>query len=137
VLLDVSAAHKIAVSWPTPIVYSGFEIGAAITYPAASIERDFAYVEHHPLAEAYFLYNPPPHSRPTWDLTSVLYAVRSNRDYFGRSPRGRVQVAADGETLFEPDDEGSHRYLTLTPEQIVRVREALVQLASQPPQVGR
>ena len=33
------------------------------------------------------------------------------------------------------DPKGLHRFLTVTPEQIIRVREALVQLTSQPPDV--
>ena len=57
-------------------------------YPAVSIERDFGYVPHHPAAEAYCLYNPPPHERPTWDLTSALYAVRPDRGYFDLSEPG-------------------------------------------------
>ena len=64
------------------MVYSGFEIGIALPYPAMSIERDYGYVPHHPLAEAYIRRNPPPHNRPTWDLTSVLYAVLPDRGYF-------------------------------------------------------
>jgi hypothetical protein len=52
-------------------VASGFEIGLAIEYPATSIERDYAYVAHHPLAEAYALYNTMPYDRPTWDLTPL------------------------------------------------------------------
>ena len=76
---------------------------------------------------------PPPHNRPSWDLTSVLYAVRPNDGYFDLSPPGRVHVASDGATSFEPEDEGPHRYLILPREQQIRVREALVQLASQPP----
>lgn len=130
---DIPAAQALAERWPTPIVYSGFEIGLAIPYPAVSIERDYLYVEHHPLAEAYYLYNPPPHNRPTWDLTSVLYAVRPDRDYFNLSPSGRVTVDEKGVTSFEPMKDGPHRYLIATSEQKVRVTEALVQLSSQPP----
>ena len=54
--------------------------------PPSSIERDYGYVAHHPLAEAYIRYIPPPHNRPTWDLTSVLYAVLGDRGYFDVSP---------------------------------------------------
>ncbi len=136
VIKDIPAAKKVASSWPTPIVWSGYEIGIAVPYPAVSIERDYGYVPHHPLAEAYRLYSPPPHNRPTWDLTSVLYAVRPDRGYFGLSEPGRVTVLDDGETRFEAAADGPHRYLTVGPEQIVRVTEALVHLASQPPGVG-
>jgi hypothetical protein len=133
VVQDLPAAKKLGRDWPTPVVWSGFEIGIAVPYPAVSIERDFGYVPHHPAAEAYRLYNPPPHERPTWDLTSVLYAVRPDRDYFGLSPSGWVTVEEDGFTRFVPAPEGRDRYLLLNEAQVVRVKEALVQLASQPP----
>ena len=115
------------------MVYSGFEIGIALPYPAVSIERDYAYVPHHPVAEAYIRRNPPPHNRPTWDLTSVLYAVLPDRGYFAVSPPGTVTVEADGFTVFREDSHGRHRYLILKPDQRPRVLEALVQLSSQPP----
>jgi len=133
VVQDLPAARKLVPAWPTPVVWSGFEIGIAVPYPAVSIERDFAYVPHHPAAEAYCLYNPPPHERPTWDLTSVLYAVRPDRGYFGLSEPGGVTVEADGFTRFTPAPNGRDRYLLLTDAQIIRVKEALLQLASQPP----
>jgi len=135
---DLPAARKLADKWPTPIVWSGFEIGIAVPYPAISIERDFAYVAHHPAAEAYCLYNPPPHERPTWDLTSVLYGVLADRDYFSVSERGNVSVEPDGFTRFTPASGGRDRFLILNQPQAERVKEALVQLASQPPKgVGK
>lgn len=130
---DLSASKKLAPNWPTPIVWSGFEIGIAVPFPAISIERDFSYVAHHPAAEAYCLYEPPPHERPTWDLTSALYAVLGDRKYFGLSEPGEVTVEPDGFTQFAPKAGGRDRYLTLDEKQIVRLKEALVQLASQPP----
>jgi hypothetical protein len=129
----LAASKKLARDWPTPVVWSGFEIGIALTYPAVSIERDFRYVPHHPAAEAYCLYDPPPHERPTWDLTSALYAVRPDRGYFGLSAPGQVTVEENGFTRFTPKAEGRDRFLTLTEAQIARVKEALVELASQPP----
>lgn len=133
VVQDLRASKRLATGWPTPVVWSGFEIGIAVPYPAVSIERDFSYVAHHPAAEAYCLYDPPPHERPTWDLTSVLYAVRPDRGYFGLSAPGQVTVEEDGFTHFTPAPEGRDRYLILNEAQVVRVKEALVQLASQPP----
>jgi len=66
----------------------------------------------------------------------VLHALRPDRDYFGLSQPGRVVVLDDGETRFEPAADGPHRYLTLTPEQVIRTTETLVQLSSQPPGPG-
>ena len=133
VVKDIPAAQKLAEQWPTPVVYSGFEIGYAIRYPAASIERDYGYVAHHPLAEAYQLYLPTPHERPTWDLTSVLWAVRPARGYFDLSEPGRAHVEEEGRTVFEKAPNGPHRYLIADEVQVARVREALALLSSQPP----
>ncbi|WLD11958.1 nucleoside hydrolase [Planctellipticum variicoloris] len=134
VIKDIPAAQKLAQEWPTPIIWSGFEIGIAAPYPAVSIERDFGYVTHHPLSESYQLYLPTPHERPTWDLTSVLYAVLPDRGFFGTSPAGRTKVEADGFTRFTPDGKGPHRFLTMNAIQEARVREAFQQLCSEPPQ---
>jgi purine nucleosidase len=137
VIKNIPAAQKVAREWPTPVVWSGFEIGIALPYPAVSIERDFACAPHHPVPEAYYLFKPPPHERPSWDLTSVLYAVRPERGYFNLSPPGAVTVEDDGFTRFTPGPAGRDRFLILDPAQAPRVKEALVQLASQPPAGAR
>ncbi len=134
VVRDIPSCQKLAEHWPTPVVWSGFEIGIALPYPAVSIERDYGYVAHHPLADAYIHYIPPPHNRPTWDLTAVLYAVLGDRGYFDVPARGRVTIKNDGSCRFEESAQDHHAYLVLRPEQKPRVLEALVQLSSQPPQ---
>ena len=135
VKLDVPAAQKLAKEWPTPLVWSGFEIGVAAAFPHVVIEQDLNYLTHHPLKEAYVLYNPPPHDRPTWDPTSVLYAVYPDRGYFDLSPAGNVVVDDDAGTVFRPtkDGKGRHRFLVMSAEQTERVREAIVQLCVEPP----
>lgn len=133
VIKDIPSAQLLAEQWPTAIVWSGFEIGITATYPAASIERDYQYTAHHPLKEAYYLYIPPPHDRPTWDLTAVLYAVCADRDYFALSAPGQVEVQEDGFTRFTPKQNGRDRFLILDEVRTARLREALVQLSSQPP----
>jgi inosine-uridine nucleoside N-ribohydrolase len=133
VFVDVPSARSVYANWPTRIVASGYEIGRAIKYPAVSIERDFDYVDAHPLSHSYRLYREFPYDRETWDLTSVLYAVRPDRGYFGLSAPGTITVDAESVTQFEPNASANHHYLTTTAEQRTRVLEALVQLASQPP----
>lgn len=133
VVTDLPSARKVFAEWPAPIVASGFEIGIAIQFPAVAVERDFRYVTHHPLREAYELYGEMPYDRPAWDLTSVLYAVRPDRGYFGLSEPGTIQVDEEGVTRFVPSPGGKHRHLTVDDHQVTRAREALVQLASQPP----
>lgn len=135
VINDIPSMQTLAMQWPddVPAVWSGFEIGIAAAYPRESIARDFDYLRHHIVKEAYLLHSGPQHDRPTWDLTSVLYAVFEDRGYFDLSPPGRVSVEDDGFTRFTSDEGGRDRYLIMSPAQALRVREALVYLTSQPP----
>jgi inosine-uridine nucleoside N-ribohydrolase len=129
---DVPAAVKLFHEWPTPIVVSGFEIGAAMPFPASRIEHDFTYVQNHPVADAYRSYMKMPYDRPTWDLTAVLYAVRPDAEYFSLSSPGTVTVLPDGASRFDASPGGNHRYLVLTGEQRARTLETMILLASQP-----
>jgi hypothetical protein len=129
---DIPAARKVFDQWPSPIVFSGFEIGNALKFPAAGIENDFAWAADHPVAEAYRNYMKMPYDRPAWDLTAALYAVRPWRGYFGLSVAGQVTVDETGRTVFRESPAGKHRYLTLEDGQKARTLEALVLLASQP-----
>lgn len=134
VRLDIPAARKLAEAWPVPIVFSGFEIGRALKYPAESIEKDYNYAAWHPIPVSYRAYQKMPYDRPTWDLTSVLYAVRPDRGYFKLSEPGSVTVNGEtGSTTFAPLPGGNHRYLIIEPHSHARILEALVQLSSQPP----
>ena len=133
VVQDISSAQYLAENWPTPIYWSGFEVGLAIRYPAISIENDFSYLDRHPIPESYQAYIPTPHERPTWDLTSVLLAIREERNYFGISESGTVTVLDDGETIFEADPGGKHFYLTISDSDIRLVQELMAALVSEPP----
>jgi inosine-uridine nucleoside N-ribohydrolase len=130
VMTDIPAASKLFASWPTDIFFSGFEIGAAILFPASSIEHDFP--AGNPVAEAYRLYAKMPYDRPSWDLTTVLYDLRPDRGYFDISPPGNVLVSPDGATKFQADAQGKRYFLKVDPVQAARVRDACVWLASQP-----
>lgn len=137
VRIDIPAFRRIVEEWPTPVVFSGFEIGKSIQYPASSIEKDYGYVANHPVADAYRQYMKMPYDRPTWDLTSVLYAARPDRGYFSLSDSGTVQVDGEGKTTLVPSANGKHRYLTATDEQRKKVLAALIELSSRPPDSKR
>jgi hypothetical protein len=113
-------------------VASGYEIGAALLFPASAVEHGFAWAANHPVADAYRNYKPMPYDRPTWDLTAALYAVRPEAGYFTLSPPGKIRSDSAGRTQFREDPAGRHRYLVLSESQRPRTVEALVQLATQP-----
>ena len=132
VKIDVASARAVFERWPTPIVFSGFEIGRDLLYPADSIEHDFSYARPHPIAESYRAYHKMPYDRPTWDLTAVLQAVRPAHGYFDLSGAGTVQVESNGVTHFTAG-QGDRKYLRPDPSKRKEILEVLALLASQPP----
>lgn len=130
---DFMATRIVLARWPTPLVAAGFEIGKAVLFPAESIDRDFAYVADHPVADAYRAFGRMPYDRPTWDLTAVLFAVRPDRGYFELSEPGRIRLEGYNVTHFDENPDGSHRYLKLSNGAVPRLREIFVQMVSSPP----
>jgi inosine-uridine nucleoside N-ribohydrolase len=129
---DTASARRLFDQWPGEIVVSGFEIGEAMKFPAARIEKDFAWAADHPVVDAYRAYMKMPYDRQTWDLTAVLYGVRPAGAYFDLSAPGRITADDAGRTSFRADAAGKHRYLVLTEAQRARTLECMVGLASQP-----
>jgi len=130
---DLPSAKKLIADWPTPVVFSGFEIGDMIQYPAINAQNDYNYLKLHPLKEAYRFYRGLENSQATFDLTSVLYAVRPNHGYFDLSEPGTVILDENGRTSFKSDPNGKHRYMKVSATQIAKVQEALTLLCSEPP----
>ena len=138
---DVAAARKLFAEWPTPLVAVGSEVGDALPYPGASIEKDFAWSPAHPVADAYRALKPMPYDAPAAALAAVLYAVHPDEGYFKLSDPGTITVLDDGRTRFTPGSDGKHRYLVVDPAQKDRVTSlysAMVSAAPAPrPSRGR
>lgn len=104
---DAPASTYAIDHWPTPIVFSGWEIGAAIMTGSklADVPAD------SPVRRAYELYRGQVGgTRESWDQSAVLYAVRGLGHYWSFSPPGRVS-ARNGVSSFQPDPVGKHTYL--------------------------
>lgn len=105
---DGAAAKVVVENWPTPILFSGGEIGSGImSGRRVSLECP----EYNPLAAAYGLYIGYGKDRESWDLTSALVAVRGARDLWPVSPLGVNRVGDKGRNTFTPDPAGQHSYL--------------------------
>ncbi len=131
--VDIPAARKLFAEWPTPIVVVGREVGETLLYPAASIEKDFAWSPAHPLVDAYRAYKPMPYDAPSGALAAVLHAVRPQETYFQLSEAGLIRVLDDGSSRFTPSAGGKHRYLIAPPAQQERTVRAFTEIASAKP----
>ena len=132
---DVASARKLFAEWPTEILVSGFEVGAALPFPGASLEKDFGWSQAHPVVDAYRAAKQMPYDAGTWDVTAVLQAVRPGEKYFKLSDTGTVQVGIDGKTTFQASAQGKHRHLIVDAAQKDRVIQTMVELASAKPVV--
>ena len=134
VMKDIPAAQKIFNEWPTPIVISPFEVGIAVLFPATVIENNLEYASPNPLKIAYESYLEMPYDRPTWDLTSVLYAVEGTKDYFNLSEWGWMKSDDQAHTRFYPDENGKHAFLSVNKEQTEIIKNRFVELISMKPE---
>lgn len=128
VVRDIAAARKVFAEWPTPIVTSPWELGNNICFPAASIENDFTRKTPHPVTEAYKAYLPMPYDRPTWDLTSVLYAVEGENGYFTLSEAGDIEVDARGATRHVARADGTRRVMMADSVQSANILKRFVEM---------
>ena len=111
VKIDIPTAKAIFENPPVPIVFSGFEIGNAMRFPAEVVYNDLA--KDNPVVPAYESFSlfcgNRMNNRQTWDLTCALYIV--SPDSFAISQSGKVEVSETGCTHFIPSADGICKYL--------------------------
>ncbi|MCH5374454.1 MAG: nucleoside hydrolase [Planctomycetes bacterium] len=124
---DGPAAAYAVEHWPTPIIFSGWEIGQRIMTGAALSEVP----EGTPVRRAYELYNGLI-DRQSWDQTAVLYAVGGLdgglSDYWDVVDTGQMHVRGDGSNVWRNTPDKEHAYLVqkMEPEKIAAVIEELM-----------
>jgi hypothetical protein len=133
ILADLPAARKLFAEWPTPVVAAGSELGAALTFPAASLDKDFAWSPAHPMVDAYRAAGMMPYDAPATALSAALYAVRPKEGYFKQSDAGTISIGSDGRTTLAPPADGKHRYLIADAAQKDRIVPLFVETASTKP----
>ena len=133
---DVASARKVFSDWPTPIVVVGADIGDALPFPGASIEKDLTWSQAHPVADAYRAAKAMPYDAPAPALAAMLYAVKPNETYFKVSDPGTLSVSDDGRVRFAPAADGKHRYLIVDAAQKDKVLETYTAMVSAKPAPG-
>jgi inosine-uridine nucleoside N-ribohydrolase len=89
----------------------------------------------HPLKYAYEYYSAMPYDRPTWDLTSVLYAVEPLKRYFTVSKAGFINTDDKGATFFNKAKKGNRYILTADKKQQERMLLRFTELVKQKPKL--
>jgi hypothetical protein len=130
VLADLPAARKVFAEWPTPVMAVGSEVGAALPFPAASLEKEFAWAPAHPLVDAYRASGQMPYDAPGTALAAAVYAVRPKEPFFKHSDAGNISIGDDGRTKLTPAAGGKHQYLIADPAQKEKLQQLFVETAS-------
>ncbi|MGQ8335792.1 nucleoside hydrolase [Sunxiuqinia sp. A32] len=110
---DPEASYYLFKNWPTPILFSGFEIGKPIFTGHKIANGDTC---KNPVAWAY-QYNSKTYGnkisekRNSWDQTAVLCAVRDPEKYFYVNGPGKFVIHEDGRNEWNPNENASHYFL--------------------------
>ncbi|MBX3257438.1 MAG: nucleoside hydrolase [Chitinophagaceae bacterium] len=128
VLIDSIASEKVFTNWPTPVLFSGFEIGEKVITGKELINN--AAIQNSPVKDAYakamLHYESDRNGRNSWDQTAVLVAVRGIAPYY-TTQRGQI-VLKGGNNEWKNDTNGRQSYLIaiLPPEKVSAEIEALM-----------
>lgn len=128
-VMDTESTYAVIKEWPTPIIFSGFELGVDIMTGATLQEQT---PPDNPMRVAYKLYTGG-NDRNSWDLVTVHYAVRGSAGGY-QLCAGSNQVTRDGKNRWSTSlTTKQHAYLinTVPKEAIETVIENLL---VQPPQ---
>ena len=126
---DVAAMRKVLAEFPAPIVFCGKEVGDALPFPGASMDKDFAWAPAHPVVDAYHAFRTGVYDFPSYDLAAVLHAVHPDKGFFGVSEPGGIALGDDGRMRFTAGL-GKVKALTVDPAQKEKIVQAFVDVAS-------
>ena len=120
---DSAASVKVFSEWPSPVLFSGFEIGDKILTGKRLIASDIADT---PAKETFTvcLKQGDFDGRQSWDESTVLVAVRGAEPYFNTA-RGCIIVNSNGSNAWQDDPQGTHEHLTwkLPPDELAKIIE--------------
>ena len=129
---DVAALRKVIAEWPAPLFFVSKEAGEGMLYPGAAIEKDFAWSQAHPVADAYRAFQPMPYDAPSWDLLAAHFAVHPESGMLKASEPGALSVGNDGRMQFTAGG-GKVQSISVDPAQKEKLLASLVEFTAAKP----
>jgi inosine-uridine nucleoside N-ribohydrolase len=110
VYMDSTASKYCFENWPTPILFSGFEIGEKIKTGLRLIRESG---KNNPVREAYRIAiagsKEDVYGRMSWDQTAVLIAIYGMEPFF-TTANGTIRINPDGSNRWDENPTGKHAY---------------------------
>jgi inosine-uridine nucleoside N-ribohydrolase len=111
VFKDPAASRRVYDNGPTPILFSGFEIGQKIKTGLPLVQNKT--IRNSPVKDVFRISIPldpeDKGGRMSWDQTAVLVAIKGAAPYYTTRP-GRFVTLADGSNRWDANGKG-HSYL--------------------------
>lgn len=113
VFIDSVSSSYVFEHWPTPILFSGFEIGTQIFTGGKLAEKNS---QNNPASWAYkynlaTYENKPVKNRMSWDQTAVLAAIRDPERYFYVIGPGKIVIEPSGYNYWDANTNREHYFL--------------------------
>ena len=125
-----AAAAKVMAEWPSPIVASGFEIGARV-HTGKRLETETP--DTNPVRKAFALYAGAGKGRESWDETALYAAVRSPESLWDVKGSGAITInPATSVNSWTATANGKHAYL-VERQPIAEVEKSIEDLMVQAP----
>ncbi|HWR99331.1 MAG TPA: nucleoside hydrolase, partial [Prolixibacteraceae bacterium] len=113
VFMDSTASKYCFENWPTPIIFTGFEIGSKVK---TGLKLVGSSIVNSPVKDAFRIAmaasKEDQNGRMSWDQTAVLIAIYGTEPFF-TTVRGTIMVNPDGSNTWEDHPEGKHTYVRM------------------------
>ena len=109
-MIDAAGSDYTFKNWPTPIIFSGFEIGENIK---CGRKLTKLATDTNPAKDVFSicLTDKEPKGHSSWDETAILVGVRGLGEVFGIE-RGTIHMQPNGDNTWTADPNGPHARLT-------------------------
>jgi len=136
VMKDASASQNVYTNWPTPVIFSGFEIGEKIKVGLPLIHNEA--IKNDPVKDVFRMSIPMAKEdslgRKSWDETAVLVAIKGYDKWYTLH-KGRIVVADDGKNSW--DDNGTGQAYLVEKADYKEVGELINRLIMHQPGKGK
>ena len=105
------------------------EVGDALSFPGASIGKDFAWTSAHPVVDAYRGFKAMPYDAPSHDLAAVYFASQPEAEFFQLSEPGSVTVSDAGRVYVRRGWKRDRQESGVAPARRAQALQAFVEIA--------
>jgi pyrimidine-specific ribonucleoside hydrolase len=132
VFKDAAASKIVFENWPTPVLFSGFEIGMKI-FSGLPLAQNKS-IHNDPVKDVFSICIPMSKEdsagRKSWDETAVLVAIEGYKNWY-QVNEGKIEIAEDGSNKW--DDKKKRQFHLVEKRPVEEVQELINKLMMHQP----